>query len=112
MKIAFDVDDTIWKIRIREVDGKKIGDQVPDYDIIQVLRWFVQNGDDVFVWSGGGVDYAQHIVDKLGLTELVKVLPKVRLYDDSNPYEIDIAFDDSETKLAKVDVLVKRPAYE
>ena len=108
MKIAFDIDDTLWKVRIREVDGRQVGDQVPDYDLIQVLKWFYNNGDNIFVWSGGGVDYAQQIVDKLGLTDMVQVIPKVALNDDSNPYNIDIAFDDEETDLAKVDVHVRR----
>lgn len=108
MKIAFDVDDTIYKIDHNNPEGG----QIPDYDLIGVLRWFYENGDDVYVWSAGGVDYAKQIVRKLGLQKYVhSVIPKVKLGDDSNPYKIDIAFDDCETKLAKVDVLVKRPKY-
>ncbi len=120
MRVAFDIDDTLWKIRRRAplcdetcpkpyctVHNPKF-DQVPDYDLIQVLRWFATNGDEVFVWSAGGVDYAQQIVTKLGLDELVTVIPK------SEPQEgntfIDIAFDDCETRLAKVDVQVRREA--
>ena len=110
-KIAFDIDDTLYKVRIRKVDGRDIGDQVPDYDLIQVLRWFYNNEDEIFVWSGGGIDYAQTIVDKLGLTSMVTVIPKVELYDKSNSQNIDIAFDDEETRLAKVDIKVKRPNY-
>src|SRR3990167_5910232 len=76
-KIAFDIDDTLWKVRVRtHKDGHQIGDQVPDYDLIQVFRWFVNNGDEVFVWSAGGVDYAKIIVEKLGLDEMVTVIPK------------------------------------
>ena len=30
----------------------------------------------MYVWSAGGVQYAQQIVDKLGLSELVTVVPK------------------------------------
>ena len=101
-RVAFDIDDTLWKI---DVKRKK---QVPDYDLIQVLRWFYNNGDDVFVWSAGGVEYAQVIVDSLGLTDMVTAMAKVRLGDSSNPQSMDIAFDDCETKLAKVDILVKR----
>ncbi len=101
-KIAFDIDDTLYKIR------KEERDQVPDYDLIQVLRWFYNNGDNVYVWSAGGIDYAKTIVKKLGLDRMVTVIPKVALGDDSNPHQIDIAFDDCETKLAKVDIRVKR----
>lgn len=116
MKIAFDVDDTIWKVRIREIDGRKIGDQIPDFDLIQVLRWFANNGDEVFVWSAGGVEYSQVIVDKLGLTDLVKVIPKNSAgktwegssHGPKDDIQMDIAFDDCETNLAKVDIRVKR----
>jgi len=103
LKVAFDIDDTIWKIVETSSDGKTR--QVPDYDLIQVLRWFYNNGDEVFVWSAGGLDYAQTIVDKLGLTDMVKVIPKNN-YDGK--IEIDIAFDDFDTKLAKVDIRVNR----
>ena len=104
MKVAFDIDDTIWKI------DRKHKIQVPDYDLIQVLRWFANNGDEVFVWSAGGQDYAQTIVDKLGLTDLVEVIPKISSAKIlEKRYEgMDIAFDDCETNLAKVDQRVKR----
>jgi hypothetical protein len=99
MNIAFDVDDTIYQVY---KTGPNSYRQVPDYDLILLLRWFAWNGDKVFVWSAGGVDYAQQVVDKLGLTRLVRVIPK-----EKNP-DIDIAFDDAETGLAKVDIRVKR----
>jgi trehalose-6-phosphatase len=107
-KIAFDIDDTLWKI---DVKHKR---QVPDYDLIQVLRWFVANGDEVFVWSAGGMDYAQTIVDKLGLTDHVTVIQKngVLMKDLRGPawkeQPMDIAFDDVEVGLATVNVKVKR----
>lgn len=96
MKIAFDVDDTLWAYRSR------YNDQVPDYDLIQVLRWFAQNGDDVIVWSGAGVQYAQQIVTKLGLDGLVRVIGK-------GDEEVDIAFDDMDASLGRVDIKVNRP---
>ena len=91
------------------IDIKK---QVPDFDLIQVVRWFIENDHQVFFWSGGGIDYSQMIIDKLGLTNKVKALPKVKLGDKSNPHNIDIAFDDEETNLAKVNIKVKRPKYD
>ncbi len=110
IRVAFDIDDTIWKV------DRKHRIQVPDYDLINVLRWFANNGDEVFVWSAGGIDYAQTIVDKLGLTDLVKVIPKnsggvVWRGHSSKPEDdvgMDIAFDDCDTNLAKVDIKVKR----
>jgi len=104
MKIAFDIDDTIWKVRTEKPFG-----QVPDYNLILVLKWFYDNGDTVYVWSAGGVNYAQQIVEKLGLEGMVTVIPKGELNTPhpDNP-KIDIAFDDCETNLATVDVKVRR----
>ena len=101
-KIAFDIDNTLAKIVIQN----KTLCQIPDYDLIQVLRWFVANGDEVFAWSGGGVDYVKTWLFKLGLQDIVKAIPKVELGETHA--EMDIAFDDSETSLAKATILVKR----
>lgn len=95
MKVAFDIDDTIWKVRPSHMD------QVPDYDLIQVVRWFHQNGDQVFFWSAGGTDYCQTIITKLGLNAYGQVAEK-------GSFTPDIAFDDQETSLGKVDVRVRR----
>jgi len=95
IKIAFGIDDTLYKIRLDKRD------QIPDYDLIQVLRWFHRNGDDVYVWSAGGIDYAKTFVRKLGLDDLVTVVAK-------GSFIPDIAFDDCETDLAKVDIRIER----
>lgn len=91
-RFAFDVDGTL----IKRTDN---GD-VPRYDIIAMLRTLVSLGHTVFVWSGGGEDYARNWAEKLGLLPEVRILPK------SKSYDIDIAFDDQATSLAKVDVIV------
>lgn len=95
MRVAFDIDDTLWKVREKQLD------QVPDYDLIQLVRWFAGNGDEVFFWSAGGVDYATQIIRKLGLDELGTVIEKGSI-------KVDIAFDDQETNLGIVDVKVRR----
>lgn len=114
LKICWDIDDTLWKCRYDRpncdencpkdeyctVHRPKM-DQVPDYDIIQVLRWFFQNGDEIFFWSAGGMDYCQDIVIKLGLNHYGKVVEK-------GSFKPDIAFDDQKTTLGKVDVRVNR----
>ncbi|MFA5396025.1 MAG: hypothetical protein WC346_08470 [Methanogenium sp.] len=99
MRVCFDIDDTLYKIRMDKRD------QVPDYDLIQVLRWFCQNGDDVYVWSAGGIEYAKVFVQKLGLDDIVTVVEK-------GSFKPDIAFDDCETKLGRVDIKVKRETTE
>ncbi len=101
-KIVFDIDDTIAKI-IKQEDNYT---QVPDYDLIQVMRWFINNGDEVYAWSAGGVDYTESWLRKLGLFDSVKAIPKLGW--DTDKSDIDIAFDDCEVGLAKVNIIVKR----
>lgn len=100
INVAFDIDDTIWMVRPKHCD------QVPDFRLISVLLWFVENGDNVFVWSGGGVEYAKTIVNKLGLDDYVTVIAKPPLGE--NDPKIDLSFDDSEITLGKTNVLVYR----
>ncbi len=100
INVAFDVDDTIWKI------NEKMKRQEPDYKLINVLLWFVENGDNVYVWSAGGVDYVKMILNKLGLDEYAKAIPKPDL--GKNNRNIDLCFDDSEVNLATSNVLVFR----
>lgn len=91
-RVAFDVDGTL----IKRTDN---GD-VPRYDVIAVLQFFVKMGHSVFVWSGGGEDYAREWARKLNL------LPDVRIIAKSSAFGMDIAFDDHATSLAEVDVIV------
>lgn len=91
-RIAFDVDGTL----IKKTDK---GD-VPRYEVIALLKTLQSFGYTIFVWSGGGEDYARHWAEKLGLLPDVRILPK------SKSYNLDVAFDDHATSLAKVDIIV------
>jgi len=91
-RIAFDVDGTL----IRRTDN---GD-VPRYDVIETLKFFVACGHSVFVWSGGGEDYARMWAQKLDL------LPSVRIVGKTASLGMDLAFDDHATSLALVDIIV------
>lgn len=102
VRVTFDCDDTIAKIIKQEGSYT----QIPDYDLMQVVRWFINNGDEVYLWSAGGVDYAANWARKLGIYDQVKIIPKVEL-GETHP-QIDIAFDDVESDLGKVTVRVKR----
>lgn len=97
LTIAFDVDNTL----IIPAIATGLDRDVPNYDTIAVYRFFQAQGHRMIVWSGGGVDYARMWSDKLGLKPddiLVKV----------NHSEVDIAFDDCDVDLAKVNVKVRR----
>jgi hypothetical protein len=97
MKIAFDIDDTLYKIvgiapRLR---------QIPDYEVIQLLLLLHKFGAEIIVWSGGGVDYAEGIVNKLGLDGIVKVKAK-------GSVKVDLTFDDQDIKLGTLNFWIKR----
>ena len=108
-KVAFDIDNTLWEI-VKGKDGKL--HQVPDHDLIQVLRWFHANGDTVYVWSAGGMDHAETISKKLGLEKLVTVIPKGIYGEPKSGLKIDLSFDDEAVKLASVNIKVQRESYE
>lgn len=54
--VAFDIDLTLIDAGFR-----------PRYHVIALMKWFVDNGNTVHVWSGGGLDYCETWILKLGL---------------------------------------------
>jgi len=77
LRVAFDVDMTLI-----DETGK------PRYNVIWLMQWFIANKDIVYVWSGGGIGYAQHWLQRLGLDNFdVKVVDKFTV-------AVDIAVDD------------------
>ena len=94
--IAFDTDDTLIIPSI--VTGMPY--DTPNYDTIALFKWFQAQGNDMVIWSGGGVDYAKMWADKLGL--VARILPKEK--NDS----VDLCFDDMVVDLAKINLRVKR----
>ena len=98
LTVAFDVDDTL----IIPAVATGFDRDVPNYDTVALYRWFQAQGHTMIVWSGGGADYARQWADKLGLV--------ADEYLDKHAAGIapDLAFDDSDLSLAKVNVKVKR----
>lgn len=102
MVIAFDVDDTLIVPSIaigREVSGES----VPNYPVIEVYRFFQEQGHTMIVWSGSGIDWATRWAEKLGL------FPDAIMAKGG--IEVDIAFDDCDVVLGKVNVKVKRKEW-
>lgn len=97
MKIAFDVDDTL----IIPSVATGFDRDTPNYDTIAILKWFQAQGHEIFVWSGSGTDWAGTWAEKLGLGDVQIAIKQKR--DD-----IDIAFDDCDVDLGKVNIKVKR----
>ena len=88
--VAFDVDGTLIQLT-----GPK--EDTPRYDIIEIFHFYEKIGCHMVVWSGGGEDYAARWASKLGLT--AEILPK-------GSFIPDIAFDDEEVILGKVNIRV------
>ncbi len=96
MKIAFDVDDTLLVPSVAAGFGR----DTPNYDTVALFKWFEAQGCHMVIWSGSGVDWATTWAEKLGLNAEIRVKQKSE--------DIDIAFDDCDVDLAKVNVKVKR----
>lgn len=97
MRIAFDVDDTLIVPSV----ALGFGDNTPNHEVIAIYRWFQAQGCEMVIWSGSGIDWAQRWGEKLGLQPF-----SVRMKQKSE--DIDIAFDDCDVDLAKVNVKVRR----
>jgi hydroxymethylpyrimidine pyrophosphatase-like HAD family hydrolase len=89
-RVAFDVDGTLITF----------GD-TPRYDVILLFQMLKGLGCEMFIWSGGGEDYATHWASKLGLeAEIVK----------KGSFMPDIAVDDERAfKLGTVNLFVGNP---
>lgn len=102
MVIAFDVDDTL----LLPPEATGLEEDTPSEEVIAVYNWFKKQGHTMVVWSGGGVEYARMWADRLSLAPDM-VVPKTLTTLDGQPY-VDIAFDDCDINLGKVNVKVKR----
>jgi hypothetical protein len=98
IKIAFDIDDTLIMSNIVTGDVN-----IPNYENIAVYRYFQAQGYHMILWSGSGIDWAKIWGEKLGLKP-----DEIRVKQKSD--DVDIAFDDCEVNLAKVNIKVKRIA--
>ena len=95
LKIAFDVDNTLIKPSNKE--GER---DVTNLDTVWLFEWFQKQGHFMIVWSGGGTDYAQMWCNRIGITP-DSIVSKDKLVG------VDIAFDDQEVDLAKINIQIK-----
>jgi len=90
LNIAFDVDGTL----IHQVGE---AEDTPRYDVIAMFHFYENLGYDMFIWSGGGVSYAERWSQKLGLK--AKIVEK-------GSFKPDLAFDDMNVNLGTVNIRV------
>ncbi len=87
-RIAFDVDGTLIDLSTDQ----------PKVSVIRLLESFNQMEKcQVFVWSGGGTDYAKMWLNRLGVNAMVI---------EKGSIDMDVCFDDEEVALAKVNIRV------
>lgn len=103
--IAFDVDGTIYGS-----PWAHKGEPVLNLRTVQFMQLFKDHIKNckIYVWSGGGKDYAEQIVTKFGLEKWVDACFSKQDYDEIINGEVDIAFDDEYAfDMAKVNMIVK-----
>ena len=111
MIVAFDVDDTLIVPSV----AAGFGNDVPNYEMVHIALWHIAMGHTVVIWSGSGVDWATRWAEKLGLVaDNVYIWQKEKSIEGDpanknygNPI-VDIAYDDCDVDLAKVNIKVKR----
>ena len=96
MKIAFDVDGTL-------IQKSSKGRDTPRYTVLNMMFHF-KIYHEIYVWSGGGRDYARDWCEKLGIDEMVTVIDKN--ITASAHYNIDLTVDDEDISLAKTNIKV------
>jgi len=105
MIVAFDVDDTLIVPSV----AVGFGNDVPNYEMVNIALWHIAQGHTVVIWSGSGKDWATRWAEKLGLVgDNVRIWTKERVLNDALEPLVDIAYDDCDVDLAKVNIKVKR----
>lgn len=116
MKIAFDIDDTLFKL-VKDEDQNRLAGvgaqcacgeplkQVPDDMLVAFVHQLLLDPENqVFLWSAGGRAHCEGFIARFAPAwrGIVGILDKEQNQD------IDICFDDQDVSLAKVNLRVKR----
>ena len=98
MNVLFDVDETLSKLELDK--------DTPIDETIAILKALAKDDHFIYVSSGGGVDYAERRCRQLGIAGYVaKIVPKDP--DIIKLLNIDVSFDDQETRFGKVNLQVR-----
>lgn len=88
--VAFDVDGTLIHLIGEKAD-------TPRYEIINFYHLLEKFGCKMYIWSGGGNDYAERWRNKLGLDGTIM---------QKGSFKPDITVDDEEVNLGKINIRV------
>ena len=89
--ICFDVDGCIYGSSFAHKGEPVLN--LPTVQLMELLHNHIKNCK-IYVWSGGGKEYAEQIVGKFGLDKWVDACLGKHEYDEIIHGKIDIAFDD------------------
>lgn len=89
MIIAFDIDGTV----ISNTNG--LGQEKLNLNAAALMDLFhSMKNTRIIVWSGGGKEYAEQIINKYGLSDMVDDCYDKHTYDPTIYGKVDIAIDD------------------
>lgn len=104
MKVAFDVDGTLihdanprFTFLNPATGMEEPLCDTPRYDVIALFRSLQSLGCEMYIWSGGGLDYATRWAGKLGLSATVV---------EKGSFQPDIAVDDLAVELGRANIRV------
>ncbi len=103
--IAFDIDGTIYGSPFLHKGEPALNFRTAQ--LMELLHDHIKNSK-IYVWSGGGKEYAEQIVAKFGLDKWVDRCFGKAEYDETLYGKVDIAFDDElPFSMAGVNLIVK-----
>lgn len=96
MRIAFDVDYTLIDDNFNPIPM-----------MVDMLKAFLENDQDIIIWSGGEAEYALTQARKLlSEYEMRRITITAKTSEMSKMLQPDICFDDEMVKLAKINIQV------
>ena len=103
VKVAFDVDGTlIYQTGDKGMPGSI--EDTPRYDVIQLFLTLQKLGCEMYIWSGGGIDYARRWSEKLGLS--ATIVAKGSFKPDLTFDDLDLDMREAERSLGRVNIQV------
>jgi hypothetical protein len=108
LKIAVDVDGTLISSKPPYTGWYSQNAQVPipRKDVLDKIREHCLAGDEVWIWSGGGKEYAESIARHIDLENMKGIKIAGYMSKVWNDGSFDIAYDDEIVNLAQKNIQI------